>query len=161
MFAYTGCLAHERIEVEDTAVAAIRFENGALGTIQGTTAAFPGVSTRLQVHGDRGSIVIENDELIYIHTTGSERAESFTGATTQDNQLAQYVSTDTPAAKTAASDPRQLSDAHRYQYENFLAALAGRAELPVSLEEARLALALTLSTYESARTGRPVTVSSS
>ena len=161
VFAYTGCLAHERIEVEDTAVAAIRFENGALGTIQGTTAAFPGVSTRLQVHGDRGSIVIENDELIYIHTTGSERAESFTGATTQDNQLAQYVSTDTPAAKTAASDPRQLSDAHRYQYENFLAALAGRAELPVSLEEARLALALTLSTYESARTGRPVTVSSS
>ena len=40
--ALTGTLAHERIEVEDVAVTALRFENGALGIIEGATAVFPG-----------------------------------------------------------------------------------------------------------------------
>ena len=41
--AYTTTLAHERIEVEDVAMAAVRFANGALGVIEATTAAYPGV----------------------------------------------------------------------------------------------------------------------
>src|SRR5215212_2758318 len=53
--AYTGLLAHERIEVEDTAVAILKFTNGALGSIVATTAAYPGLTTRIAVHGDRGS----------------------------------------------------------------------------------------------------------
>ena len=54
VFAYTGTLAHERIEVEDVAVGVVRFESGALGVLHATTAAYPGLSARLQVHGDRG-----------------------------------------------------------------------------------------------------------
>ena len=41
--ANTATLAHERIEVEDTAVATLQFANGALGIIEATTAAYPGV----------------------------------------------------------------------------------------------------------------------
>ena len=41
--AYTGLLAHERIEVEDTAVAILKFDGGSLGTIVATTAAYPGL----------------------------------------------------------------------------------------------------------------------
>src|SRR5829696_9130368 len=51
VFAYTGTLAHQRIEVEDAAVAVVRFESGALGVLHATTAAYPGLSARLQVHG--------------------------------------------------------------------------------------------------------------
>ena len=40
--AQTALLAHERIEVEDAAVATLRFANGALGVIEATTAAYPG-----------------------------------------------------------------------------------------------------------------------
>ena len=69
VFAYTGTLAHERIEVEDVAVGVVRFENGALGVLHATTAAYPGLSARLQVHGDKGSVVIDNDELTFIHVT--------------------------------------------------------------------------------------------
>ena len=54
VFAYTGTLAHERIEVEDVAVGVVRFANGALGVLHATTAAYPGLSARLQVHGDKG-----------------------------------------------------------------------------------------------------------
>ena len=71
VFAYTGTLAHERIEVEDVAVGVVRFESGALGVLHASTAAYPGMSARLQVHGDRGSVVIDSDKLSYIHRTPS------------------------------------------------------------------------------------------
>jgi len=50
---------HE-IEVEDTAVALLEFESGAIGTIDATTAAFPGFPRRLEIVGTRGSLVHED-----------------------------------------------------------------------------------------------------
>jgi predicted dehydrogenase len=49
-----------RIEVEDTAVAALEFENGALGTLEATTAAAPGFPRRLEVTGTNATIVHED-----------------------------------------------------------------------------------------------------
>src|SRR6266566_1001603 len=60
----TAMLAHERIEVEDTAVACLRFKNGALGVIQATTSVWPGLPKTIGVHGDRGTVVIEQDDLL-------------------------------------------------------------------------------------------------
>src|SRR5918911_1503118 len=81
-FAYTGTLAHERIEVEDVAVGVVRFENGALGVLHATTAAYPGLSARLQVHGDKGSVVIDNDQLTFIHVTpqGARPEDKYMGS---------------------------------------------------------------------------------
>ena len=56
-------LAHERIEVEDTAVATCRFENGALGVIEGTTCAWPGFLKRIEICGSEGTIVMEEESL--------------------------------------------------------------------------------------------------
>lgn len=47
VFALSGTFAHKRIEGEDVAVVTVRFKNGALGTIVGTTAAYPGFPARL------------------------------------------------------------------------------------------------------------------
>ncbi len=41
--AQTGLLAHERIAVEDVAMATVRFANGALGVIEASTAIYPGL----------------------------------------------------------------------------------------------------------------------
>jgi predicted dehydrogenase len=148
VFAYTGTLAHQRIEVEDVAVGVVRFENGALGVLHATTAAYPGLSARLQVHGDRGSAVIDNDQLAFFHATpeGTEPDEKLMGATTDR------------AVPTAGSDPGQLSDAHRLQYLNFLGALDGTEQLRVDLETNRQSIGVITGAYESARTGRPVTL---
>jgi predicted dehydrogenase len=149
VFAYTGTLAHERIEVEDVAVGVVRFESGALGVLHATTAAYPGLSARLQVHGDRGSVIIDNDQLTFVHvTTADERPEEkLMGASS------------TREVPTAGSDPGQLSDAHRLQYLNFLGALDGTDELRVTLETNRQSIGVITGAYESARTGRPVILS--
>jgi predicted dehydrogenase len=148
VFAYTGTLAHERIETEDVAVGVVRFENGAFGVLHATTAAYPGLSARLQVHGDRGSAVIDNDQLAFFHATpvGTEPDEKLMGATSDR------------AVPTAGSDPGQLSDAHRLQYLNFLGALDGTEQLRVDLETNRRSIGVITGAYESARTGRPVTL---
>jgi UDP-N-acetyl-2-amino-2-deoxyglucuronate dehydrogenase len=160
VFAYTGTLAHDRIEVEDVAVGVVRFENGALGVLHATTAAYPGLSARLQVHGDRGSVVIDNDKLTFIHRTSrdssaEERAYGDPG--TAINQIADYPEASGAGTPTAGSNPGQLAiDAHRRQYQNFLAALAGREALRVDLETNRQSIAIITGVYESARTGKPV-----
>ena len=161
VFAYTGTLAHERVETEDVAVAVVKFESGALGVIHATTAAYPGLSARVQVHGDKGSVVIDNDELAYIHRAayaGDQRDVSYGANSATDNQK---DSLDLPESATAAAgrDPGQLSDAHRLQYLNILAALEGREKLRVDLETNRQAISVITGAYESARTGRPVALS--
>jgi len=159
VFAYTATLAHERIETEDVAAGVVRFESGALGVLHATTAAFPGLSARLQVHGDKGSIVIEDDELSFIHVTrkSAARAEQLSSADGAINQVAEYAPPKETSA-TAGRDPAQLSDAHRYQYENFLAALRGTEEIRVGLAENRQTISIIVGAYESARTGNPVSL---
>jgi UDP-N-acetyl-2-amino-2-deoxyglucuronate dehydrogenase len=149
VFAYTGTLAHQRIEVEDVATGVVRFDSGALGVLHATTAAYPGLSARLQVHGDRGSAVIDNDQLAFFEVTqeGAKAEEKLMGTT------------ESRAVPTAGSDPGQLSDAHRLQYLNFLGALAGTEKLRVDLETNRQSIGVITGAYESARTGRPVTLS--
>ena len=152
VFAYTGTLAHRRIEVEDVAVGVVRFASGALGVLHATTSAYPGLSARLHVHGDRGSAVIDNDRLAFFHATpaGTEPEEKLMGGT--------RVTTG-GGADTASSNPGMLSDAHRLQYLNFLGALAGTEPLRVDLETNRQSIGVITGAYESARTGRPVVLS--
>ncbi|MDP9313618.1 MAG: Gfo/Idh/MocA family oxidoreductase [Chloroflexota bacterium] len=158
--AYTGLLAHERIEVEDTAVGIVRFASGALGVIEGTTAAYPGLTARLEIHGDRGSAVIDSDELVYFHSpsTGDEGAAY--GAGGAGNQaadvLSQYAAD--PVGPAAGADPGSLSMAHREQLRDFIAAIREDGEPLVNIEEGRKPVAVILAIYESARTGRPVKV---
>src|SRR5438093_38432 len=61
---FTSTLAHERIEVEDAAVACLRFANGALGVIQAATSVHPGLPKTIDIHGDRGTVVIEQDDVL-------------------------------------------------------------------------------------------------
>ncbi|GIM94695.1 Gfo/Idh/MocA family protein [Paractinoplanes toevensis] len=149
VFAYTGTLAHERIEVEDVAAGVVKFASGALGVLHATTAAYPGLSARLQVHGDRGSAVIDNDEMAFFSATPAGEAIS-------DRLMGTTQAVSGGGDTTASSDPGMLSDAHRLQYLNFLGALDGTEKLRVDLETNRQSVAVITAAYESARTGRPV-----
>ena len=119
VFAYTGCLAHERIEVEDTAVAVVKFASGALGIIHGTTAAYPGLDASLRVFGSKGSAVITNDELVFLHENagdgpGDRHAGARPGATRSPTR--------TGWTRTTSGSAR----AHRRQLADFVEAVAHR-----------------------------------
>lgn len=58
LYGYIDTLAH-RVEVEDIAVAALRFKNGALGVIEGSTDIYPGFPRRLEICGEKGSIILK------------------------------------------------------------------------------------------------------
>ena len=60
---YAGTLAHDDIEAEDTASAALRFASGALGVIQGTTSAHEDSPLRIEIRGTEGSATLEGPRL--------------------------------------------------------------------------------------------------
>ena len=64
--------AHHAIEVEDTVVATLTFESGAVATLHATTAAFPGGRTRVSVHGTEGGAELEDDLLRRFNVDGSD-----------------------------------------------------------------------------------------
>ncbi|HWI32688.1 MAG TPA: Gfo/Idh/MocA family oxidoreductase, partial [Lapillicoccus sp.] len=103
-------------------------------------------------HGDRGSVVIDDDQLTYVHLADDEVGDDL------GNQVDKYAETQSRSA-AASRDPGQLSDAHRLQYLNILAALEGREDVRVDLETNRRSVAVITGAYESARTGKPVVLS--
>jgi UDP-N-acetyl-2-amino-2-deoxyglucuronate dehydrogenase len=155
--ARTACLAHQRIEAEDIAVAVIRFASGALGVLHATTAAHPGLTARIQVHGDRGSAVIDGDQLTYFHAAAVDAGSPGHGATGDPNQAAALLPGQAPAP-TAGSDPGALSHAHLYQYRDFVEAIKQGRRPAVTVDDAIRALAVVEAVYESARTGESVPV---
>ncbi len=141
--ARTALLAHERVEVEDVAVATIRFESGALAVLHATTAAYPGLSVRLQVHGDRGSAIIDDDQLEYFATADSD-----------GNRAADVV----PAGEVRGGDrgPEQFVIGHLRQYEDIVDAIREHRAPGVTVADAFLSLAVVRAVYLSATLGRPV-----
>jgi UDP-N-acetyl-2-amino-2-deoxyglucuronate dehydrogenase len=148
VFAYTGCLAHERIEVEDTAVAVVKFASGALGMIHGTTAAYPGLDASLRVFGSKGSAVISNDELVFLHENAGDAPEIAMSEMTGLNQVT--------ADDALAPEDVPLGRAHRRQLADFVDAVRTGRPPRVGTAEARTSLSVILALYESAATGKPV-----
>jgi UDP-N-acetyl-2-amino-2-deoxyglucuronate dehydrogenase len=140
--AYTATLAHQRIEVEDTLTANIRFAGGALATLTAATGAFPDRPVRLTVAGDAGTAVVADERLTYLRTRDGEPGEPGDGA-----------------GLAEAAAPGDIDDAHCAQYLDFLAAVRDHRPPLVTTGDGRRALALVLASYESARSGgMPVAV---
>jgi len=156
VFAYTDTLVH-RMETEDVAVAVLRFANGALGTIAATTGAYPGVSTRIEIYGDKGSAVIEDDQLSYLHLARDDREEVGPyggGATGKRAQRAENADT------SAAQDPAALAiRSHALQIEDMMRAIREDGTPLLDGYAAKHPVEIILAIYESARTHKEVTLS--
>ncbi len=147
---FTSLLAHERIEVEDTAVACLHFKSGALGVIQATTSVWPGYPKTIAIHGDQGSALIEQDDLL--------RWEFKTPNADDDairQRFAQKV-----GASGGSSNPAAISHVgHARQLGDFVEAiLQNRAPL-VDGREGRKAVQVILGVYASNKSGKRVEIS--
>jgi predicted dehydrogenase len=144
---FTATLAHERIEVEDTAVACLRFASGALGVIQATTSVHPGLPKTIAVHGDRGTAVIEQEDIL--------RWE-FEKPLPEDDGIKKRFAQKLGVSGGAA-DPKAIShQGHARQLADFVKAIQSNAAPKVDGREGRKAVALICAIYESMRTGRVV-----
>ncbi len=153
VFGYTDTLAH-RMETEDVAVAVLRFANGALGIISATTGAYPGVTTRIEIFGDKGSVVIENDSLSYLHLARDDKESiSAYGVTPQECKKSEDTSStpQNPAALSVRSHALQIADMIRAIREDGTPLVDGYA--------ARHPVEIILSIYESAQTHKEVKIS--
>lgn len=152
---FTARLAHEGIEVEDTAAGAVRFASGALATIHATTAAYPGLPTRLQIHGDAGSAILEGDSLVLLHHDALGREEFPMG----NPQAAAEARTGHGATGSADDGAVGMpGQAHRRQYEDLVHAIRTGEPVRVGTGEARRALAVINALYASSDSGRAVTI---
>jgi UDP-N-acetyl-2-amino-2-deoxyglucuronate dehydrogenase len=154
--AYTRTLAHQ-METEDVAVAVLRFANGALGAITATTGAYPGVGTRVEVFGDRGSAVIENDRLGFLQMAqeGQQVGDYGIGVA----ERAQQRATVGDLGGATAADPKALAIAgHGAQIQDMIRAIREDGSPLVDGEAGRRPVEIILAIYESARTGREVAV---
>jgi UDP-N-acetyl-2-amino-2-deoxyglucuronate dehydrogenase len=153
VYAYTDTLVH-RMETEDVAVAVLRFANGALGTISATTGAYPGVTTLIQICGDQGSAVIENDNLAFLRLARDAQEE-----------VGPYGSKPTTISATAqqsgtASNPAAvMGTTHMLQIADMIRAIREDGQPLVDGHAARHPVDIILGVYESARTHKEVTLS--
>ncbi|AWM40872.1 Glucose--fructose oxidoreductase precursor [Gemmata obscuriglobus] len=145
----TATLAHERIEVEDTAVAVVRFKSGALGVIQATTSVHPGYPKTVAVHGDKGSAVIEQDDVLKWDFTPE----------TPDDWMVKGRFAARVGASGGSADPKAIShEGHRRQLADFVEAVQQNRVPKVDGREGKKAVDLICAVYESARTGRTITL---
>lgn len=121
------------LEVEDTLVVQFDLANGGFGTLQATTAAFPGSPQRLELHGTAGAVALVGDR-IERWEVAAEPPDEGGGADLGG------------AASPAVADARW----HRLVIEDFAEAVAsGRAPLVPGREGAR-SLAFVLAAYRAA-----------
>lgn len=153
--AHTARLAHERIEVEDTAVATVTFENGGLAVLHATTAAYPGLTVRVQLMGSEGSAVVDNDQLQYFHSKDAGGASADMGLQGGGNQareeLAKYQAED-----YEAKDPTVYPAGHIRQYRDILGAITEGRQPGVTVSDAVNALATVRAVYVSATLNQAV-----
>jgi UDP-N-acetyl-2-amino-2-deoxyglucuronate dehydrogenase len=136
-----------QIEVEDTALAALRFSSGAVGTIVASTAVFPGFAQRLEITGTAGTVTVEDGQIVR-RALSAEVSEPGRGDHNDDG-----TAPSAPAAH-AALDPAS----HAAQIANLLAAVDAGRQPSVTAESGRAALEVVCAVYQSAREGRTAVI---
>ncbi len=131
----------KNIEVEDTAVAIIKFKNGALGTIEGTTTAYPGLEAIIAVHGENGSAIIDGESLV---------TWKFAKELPEDEKIRKELNKTT---SSGAGDPTtSLSSAgHQLQIADMVEAVNEDREPMVNGENGKKAVEIVRAIYRSSQ----------
>ncbi|MCB0689626.1 MAG: Gfo/Idh/MocA family oxidoreductase, partial [Saprospiraceae bacterium] len=129
------------IEGEDLATAIVTFTNGVTGLIQASTAMWPGYPERLEVFGEKGSIILEGGRISAFNIQGVET----------ENQVVESE------LKSGSSDPMAIShEFHKRQIRDFAQSVLNNKKPDIDGTEGRKAVAIIEAIYESSKRNIPV-----
>lgn len=145
--AMTATMTHERIEVEDVAIANLKFKNGALGVIEATTTAFPGSLKRIEIGGSHGTAVLEEEDIVQW---------DFAQETPEDQTIRETMAGKTETGGGAA-DPSAIGHhGHTLLFEEVVASINENRKSILDGYEGRRSVEVICGIYESAKTGKIV-----
>lgn len=143
VFGYWQLGALHKIESEDVVNAVLRYESGATGVLQASTAFWPGYTEHLEIHGAKGTAIISGDKL----TAWDVR-----------NDFGEPA----PVAKevmSGSSDPMAISlTPFERQFTSFGEAIRTGTQPLISGQDGYDALEIVLSVYRSCREGHKITL---
>jgi predicted dehydrogenase len=144
LFGYWQLAARHKIESEDVVSAVLKYNCGATGVIQASTAFWPGYSERIEIHGTKGTAIFTG----YALTAWDVQNDAGDPAPVEANSM------------SGSSDPMAIPlTPFERQFLDFGAACAEHREPLTSGEEGLKALEIVLGVYQSCRTGQPVKMS--
>jgi predicted dehydrogenase len=156
----SGCWAnlnHPGIEVDDTAVATIRFRSGALGSIVTSVSQKPGLFTKVHVHGRSGaSVGVETDRgatfVAGVSEIGEPPINDLWTIPGEENLLAEFQAEDRARFKTINATTHY----HALQIQDFLRAIIEGRAPTVTGEDGRKVVAMFTAIYRSHREHKAV-----
>lgn len=142
VFGHVRTAVHS-IETEDLGVAVLEWQSGAVGVIEGSTALWPGVREKIEIHGENGSIALEGGNITMWKVQGCEESEYV------EPVKISYGATNSPAISHVN---------HKTQIIDFIDAIRENRDPLVTGEEGTKALSIVLGIYASAQQGNSVRV---
>jgi len=140
--AYATTSSVHRMETEDLVAAAVKYENGAIGTIDATTVAYPGFPERIEIIGEKATASLAGSDLVVAH---------------HDGRVTE-MKTEYGAGGTGADPMAFPNDWHRAVIADFLDALDQKRAPAVSGVEALKVHRLIDALLEAGATGQTVRV---
>lgn len=131
------------IDVEDTAVATVKFQNGALGVIQAASTFTTNLGFRVAVHGDSGAAVS-----VWERPEGRQGVNDVWDVPGETGQRAVW--------EREEQGRPGFPEFHTLQIQDFLNAIIDDRPPTVTGADARRSLETILAIYQSSRTGQPV-----
>ncbi len=157
LFGYWGNLNHPYIEVEDTAVAVVRFKNGGLGNIIVSNSQKPGIHAKVHIHGENGASVgslMEGGAMFIagMTTIDDPAVNDIWTVPGEEDMLTVWQAQDREHFKTI--DPTVYYI--RLQNEDFVRAILDDRPPLATGEAGRVTVEIFTAIYRSQQTGRPV-----
>ena len=137
--AHSDRFLHTGIEAEDSLVAVLRFQNGALGVIEAATSAYPGFKRRVEITGTEGTVILDGDNIsTWALRDGSTNPAAAAGEVSD-----------------GSADPMAIDcEGHRRIMADFAAAILQERKPLVDGRDGRQSLELVRAIYDSAAANR-------
>jgi len=137
--------AHPSVELEDTLMAFLWYENGAQGVVEASTGLWPGTDVRIEINGTDGTAVMSGEKMEMWQFKEDQSGDEEMRKLGDESQA------------TAASGPAAFGYAdHQTLIEDLIASIRDDREVIIPVSSVRHTVEIALAMYQSAARSEPV-----